>query len=67
MSIIDISERIFTKADKDELCSLLRRISKCSESDDIMDIRVRADFLMKKAGGPERFFRNESKLLKEIL
>lgn len=67
MSVIDISERIFTKSDKDELCSLLRRLSKCTESDNVMDLRVRADFLMKKAGGPEKFFRNEAKLLKEIL
>ena len=67
MSVIDISDRIFTKEDKDELCSLLRKLSRCSETDNVSNIRARADFLMRKAGAPKKFFKNESKLLKEIL
>jgi hypothetical protein len=67
MNVIDISERIFTKDDRDELCSILRQLAKKTESDDTMDLRSQADFLMRKAGGPEKFFKNQSKLLEEIL
>lgn len=68
MNVIDITERLFTKQESDELCSLLRRLATITEpSDDDIDIRERANFLMRKAGGANKFFRNQSTLLKEIL
>lgn len=67
MNIIDISKRIFTKEDRDELCSILRQLAKQKDSNSNIDLHERADFLMRKAGGPKKFFKNEPKLLKEIL
>jgi hypothetical protein len=67
MNIIDISKRIFTKEDRDELCSILRQLAKQKDSNSNTDLHERADFLMRKAGGPKKFFKNEPKLLKEIL
>lgn len=67
MRVIDISNRIFTKQDRNELCIILRTLSKKNESTETEDLTDRANFLLRKAGGSEKFFKNEPELLKEIL
>jgi|GEM_PF-2641575 len=69
MNVIDITSKIFTKEDKEELTSLLRKLAKEQdlEEKEILMLSARAQALMAKAGGAEKFFKNENQFLKDLL
>lgn len=69
MQVIDISSRLFTKQNREELTDILRRIAHEGDiaTEEFAQLKVRAGELLKKAGGPEKFFTGPNSSLKDIL
>lgn len=67
MNVIDITDRVFTVDDREELQKVLRTIAKTKKEQNRLDLEHRASFLLKKAGGSEKFFRDTKMKLCEIL
>lgn len=69
MNVIDITSRLFTEKDREELSSLLRQIAQNEslEKKELDKLHQRAETLMRKAGGAEKFFKNHAKINKDIL
>lgn len=66
MHVIDVTDRIFTVNDREELKTILRTMAKKSMNNRV-DLESRASFLLKKAGGSEQFFKKTKMKLCEIL
>jgi hypothetical protein len=67
MKILDITDRIFTVDERKELKTILRTMAKRIRLNNRVDLESRASFLLKKAGGSEKFFKDTSMKLCEIL
>lgn len=69
MQVIDITDRLFTVSEREELSTLLRKVAKVSDwaDEETQDMHIRIRHLMKKAGGPEKFFKNTPMNIKDII
>ncbi len=68
MDVIDISSRLFTVKDKEELTDLLRLLTHNDDlaPEELEKLKQKAKILLNKAGGPEKFFKNSTTALKDI-
>lgn len=67
MQVIDITDKVFTVDDREELQNILRSMAKKKMRQNRIDLEQRASYLLKKAGGSEKFFKNTRMKLREII